>query len=144
MEKALEQARKAFCRGEAPIGAIIVRAGKILARGSNERELKHDATLHAEMSAIRKANRKTGSWRLNDCDMYVTLEPCTMCAGAIIQARIRRVYFGAWDPKAGAAGSVINVFGESRFNHQVEVYQGILEEKCSELLKDFFKHLRNK
>lgn len=144
MEKALAEAKKAFDRGEVPIGAVIVRSGRIIARGSNERELKQDATLHAEMTAIRKASRKNGSWRLNDCDMYVTLEPCTMCAGAIIQARIRSVYFGAWDPKAGAAGSVVNIFGEGRFNHKVEVYQGILEDRCSKLLKDFFMHLRNK
>jgi len=144
MKEALKEARKAYKKDETPIGAVIVKDGTIIARGHNEKELKKDATLHAEMTAIKKASKKLGSWRLNNCDMYVTLEPCTMCAGAIIQARIRRLYIGAPDPKAGAAGSVINVFTIKDFNHKVEVIHGILEEECSNLLKDFFKELRAK
>jgi len=144
MKEALKEARKAYKKDETPIGAVIVKDGTIIARGHNKKELKQDATLHAEMAAIKKASKKLGSWRLNDCDMYVTLEPCTMCAGAIIHARIRRLYIGAADPKAGAAGSVINVFAIDNFNHKVEVIHGILEEECSNILKDFFKELRTK
>jgi tRNA(adenine34) deaminase len=144
MKEALKEAKKAFKKDEAPIGAVIVHEGRIVARGHNERELKQDSTLHAEMTAIRRACKKLGTWRLNDCDMYVTLEPCTMCAGAIIQARIGRLYIGAHDPKAGAAGSVINVFGVEGFNHRVEVYCGVLEEECSAILKDFFRELRGR
>ncbi|MDP4094949.1 MAG: tRNA adenosine(34) deaminase TadA [Bacillota bacterium] len=144
MDQALKEAAKACAKNEAPIGTVIVKDGKVIARGHNERETKNDATLHAEMTAIRKACAKLGSWRLNDCDMYVTLEPCTMCAGAIIQARIRRLYIGAPDPKAGAAGSVINVFDVKKFNHRVEVIQGLKKEECSEILKRFFRELREK
>lgn len=144
MNKAYTEAIKAYNKEETPVGAVIVRDGKIISHGHNERESKEDPTLHAEITAIRKASKKLGSWRLNDCDMYVTLEPCTMCAGAIIQARIRRLYIGAPDPKAGAAGSVINVLAVERFNHRVEVISGILEEKCSEILKRFFRELRLK
>ncbi|HHW47892.1 MAG TPA: nucleoside deaminase [Clostridiaceae bacterium] len=144
MKEALKEAKKAYKKNETPIGAVIVKDGMIIARGHNEKELKMDATLHAEMTAIKKASKKLGSWRLNDCDIYVTLEPCTMCAGAIIQARIRRLYIGAPDPKAGAAGSVINVFAIENFNHKVEVIHGILEEECSNILKVFFKELRAK
>jgi tRNA(adenine34) deaminase len=144
MKEALKEAKKAFKKDEAPIGAVIVHEGRIVARGHNERELKQDSTLHAEMTSLRRACKKLGIWRLNDCDMYVTLEPCTMCAGAIIQARIGRLYTGAHDPKAGAAGSVINVFGVERFNHRVEVHCGVLEEECSAILKDFFRELRGR
>jgi tRNA(adenine34) deaminase len=144
MNKAFMEAVKAYNKGETPVGAIIVKDGKIISRGHNERESKEDPTLHAEVTAIRKASKKLGSWRLNDCDMYVTLEPCTMCAGAIIQARIGRLYIGASDPKAGAVGSVINVLAVEKFNHRVEVTSGILEEKCSEILKKFFRELRLK
>lgn len=144
MKEALKEARKAFDKEETPIGAVIVRDGAIIARAHNEKELKNDATLHAEMTAIRKASKKTASWRLNDCDLYVTLEPCAMCAGAILQSRIRRLYIGAFDPKAGAAGSVVNLLAVEAFNHRVEVYHGILEEECSAMLKEFFKELREK
>lgn len=144
MSQALKEAAKAYAKDEAPIGAVIIRNGEIVSRGHNERETKEDATLHAEMTAIRKACRKLGSWRLNDCDMYVTLEPCAMCAGAIIQARIRRLYIGAADPKAGAAGSVIDVLSVEKFNHRVEVIYGIMEDECSAILKDFFRELRKR
>ena len=144
MERAYKEAIKAYKKNEVPIGAVIVKDDKIIARGHNERELKQDATLHAEITAIRKACRKLGSWRLNDCDMYVTLEPCTMCAGALIQSRIRTLYIGALDPRAGAAGSVIDVFNVREFNHKVEVVYGIMEEECSILLKKFFRELRKR
>lgn len=142
MKRAYKEALKAYSKDEVPIGAVIVKDGKIIARGHNERELKQDATLHAEITAIRKACKKLGSWRLNDCDIYVTLEPCTMCAGALIQSRIRTLYIGALDPRAGAAGSVIDVFNVKEFNHKVEVVYGIMEEECSEILKKFFRELR--
>jgi tRNA(adenine34) deaminase len=142
MKEALKEARKAYEKDETPIGAVIVRDGRIIARAHNEKELKNDSTMHAEMTAIRKAGRRLGSWRLNGCDMYVTLEPCAMCAGALIQSRIRRLFIGTPDPKAGAAGSVIDVLGVRKFNHRVEVYYGIMEEECSSILKEFFKELR--
>ena len=142
MRQALKEAEKARSRDETPVGAVIVRQGKIISRGHNEKELKNDSTSHAEMTAIRKASKKHDSWRLSECDMYVTLEPCTMCAGAIIQSRIRKLYIGAMDPKAGAAGSVLNVLQVEKFNHQVEVEYGLLGEECSEILKDFFRELR--
>jgi len=144
MLHALKEAEKARKIGESPVGAVIVKDGVIIARGHNERETKNDTTLHAEMTAIRKACKKLGTWRLNGCDLYVTLEPCTMCAGAIIQARIQNLYIGTSDLKAGAAGSVIDVFRVDDFNHRVEVSWGILEEECSSILKDFFRELRSK
>ncbi|MCX7746025.1 MAG: tRNA adenosine(34) deaminase TadA [Clostridia bacterium] len=144
MNEALKEAQKAYVKDETPVGAVIVKDGKIIARGHNEKELKTDPTLHAEMTAIRKACKKLGSWRLNDCDMYVTLEPCAMCAGAIIQARVGKLYIGTPDPKAGAVGSVINVLGVERFNHKVEVVEGILQDECSMILKSFFKELRTR
>lgn len=144
MRQALKEAEKARALDETPVGAVVVRDGKIIARGHNEKELKNDSTLHAEMSAIRKASKRLGSWRLNDCDMYVTLEPCVMCAGAMVQSRLRRIYVGTADPKAGAAGSVMNLLQVGRLNHQVEVTWGILEEQCSEVLKDFFRELRTR
>jgi tRNA(adenine34) deaminase len=144
MYEAIKEAKKAYAKGETPIGAVIVMEGEIISRGHNEKELKQDATLHAEITAIKKASKKLQSWRLNQCDMYVTLEPCVMCAGAIIQSRIRRLYIGAPDPKAGAAGSVINVFSVDGFNHNVEVIQGISEEECSSILRNFFKELRSR
>ncbi len=144
MRQALKEAGKALGKDETPVGAVIVRNGRIIARGHNEKELKNDSTLHAEMTAIRKASRKLDSWRLNDCDMYVTLEPCAMCAGAMVQARLRRLYVGTPDPKAGAAGSVLNVLQEGRFNHRVETAFGIMEEQCSGILKEFFRELRRK
>lgn len=144
MKEALEEAYKAYSKDETPIGAVIVRDGIIIARGHNEKELRNDPTCHAEIAAIRQACTKLDTWRLNDCDMYVTLEPCTMCAGAIIQARIGRLFIGTVDPKAGAAGSVIDVLRVDEFNHKVEVTYGILQEECSEVLKDFFKELRKR
>lgn len=143
MKKALVEAKKALKKLEAPIGAIIVKDGKIIARGHNLRETRQDSTLHAEMVAIRKACKKLGSWRLEDCDIYITLEPCPMCAGAIIQSRIKNVYFGAYDPKAGSAGSIINIPENTAFNHRANVKGGILEAECSAVLKDFFRNLRN-
>ena len=144
MRQALKEARKAYDKDETPVGAVIVLDGKIIARGYNKRELKEDPTQHAEMDAIRKAAKKLGSWRLVGCDMYVTLEPCAMCAGALIQARLRKVFIGARDPKAGAAGSVIDILAVEAFNHKVEVEYGLLEEECSAILKDFFKNLRKR
>jgi len=141
MKKALAEATKAFDKGEAPVGAVIVKEGKIIARAHNIREIKKDPIAHAELLVIRKASKKLDAWRLTDCDLYVTLEPCPMCAGAIIQSRIRRLYYGADDPKAGASGSVVNLF-ENDFNHKVEIYRGIMQEECSRVLKEFFKELR--
>jgi tRNA(adenine34) deaminase len=142
MGEALKEAKKAYKKAETPIGCVIVKDNIIVARGHNEKEIKQDPTLHAEMTAIRKAGKKLNSWRLTDCDMYVTLEPCPMCAGALIQARIRKLYIGATDPKAGAVGSVINLMEIEKFNHKVEVQYGMLENECSQILKDFFKELR--
>ncbi|NLY44002.1 MAG: nucleoside deaminase [Clostridiaceae bacterium] len=141
---ALAEAKKAYKKDEVPIGAVIVKDDRIIARAHNLREKKHDATAHAEILAIQKACKKLGSWRLTDCDLYVTLEPCPMCAGAIIQARIRRLVIGATDPKAGAGGSVVNLFNVDKFNHKVEVIYDVLQEECSMILKQFFKELRMK
>ncbi|MDD4189123.1 MAG: tRNA adenosine(34) deaminase TadA [Eubacteriales bacterium] len=142
MRSALAEAKMAFADGESPIGAVIVLDGEIIASAHNMRETKNDATSHAEITAIRKAGKKLGSWRLENCDIYVTLEPCAMCAGAIIQSRIRTLCYGAADPKAGAAGSVIDLLGDKIFNHKVEVVSGILETESAEILKQFFRRLR--
>ena len=144
MRQALKEAEKARSKNETPVGAVIAWNGRIISRGHNEKELRNDSTLHAELTAIKKASKKLGSWRLNECDLYVTLEPCTMCAGAMIQSRIRKLYMGAMDPKAGAAGSVLNVLQVESFNHRVELEYGLLEEECSAILKDFFRDLRAK
>ncbi len=141
MEEALALAREAASFDEVPIGAVIVHQGAIIGRGRNRREADQDATGHAEMAAIREACQALGSWRLVDCDLYVTLEPCLMCAGAIIQSRIRRLYFGAYDPKSGMAGSVSNVFLLPS-NHKVEVAGGLLEAACGDLLRLFFQRKR--
>lgn len=141
MRAALRQAEKARSKDETPIGAVLVRNGKIIARGCNQRENRQDVTLHAEMLAIRQACRRLGSWRLDDCTLYVTLEPCVMCAGAIVQSRIRQVVFGAWDPKAGACGSITNIFALKQ-NHQVDTVSGVLAEECSAVLKEFFRERR--
>lgn len=143
MKAALKEARKAYLLGEVPVGAVIVYDNKIIARGHNTRELTQSVLGHAEINAIKKASKKIGSWRLEDCDMYVTLEPCSMCSGAIIQSRIKNLYFGAYDLKTGASGSVFNLF-DYPFNHKVNVYGGIMEEECSRIIKDFFKELRQK
>ena len=138
---AVRQAQKAKEAGEVPVGAIVVRDGVVLGRGYNRRESRQDVTLHAEMIAIRQACRRLNSWRLDACDLYVTLEPCIMCAGAIIQARIRTLHYGSDDPKAGACGSLVDLFS-LRQNHSVEVRSGLLAETCSALLKDFFQQRR--
>ena len=143
MEAALKEAVKAYQLGEVPVGAVIVYNNKIIARGHNTRELSQSVLGHAEINAIKKASKKIGSWRLEDCDIYVTLEPCSMCSGAIIQSRIKNLYFGAYDLKTGACGSVLNLF-DYPFNHKVNIYGGIMEEECSRIIKDFFKELRQK
>lgn len=143
MKKALAQAKVAFKDEEAPIGAIIVKDGEIIARARNTREKKANALCHAEITAIDRACKKLGSWRLNGCELYVTLEPCAMCAGAIINARIKRVVFGAYDGKAGSFGSVVNL-NELPYNHHPEVVGGVMQEECSALLSSFFKGLREK
>ena len=142
MKEALKQAKKAYLLGEVPIGCVIVYEGKIIGRGYNRRNTDKNTLSHAEITAIRKASKKYGDWRLEDCTMYVTLEPCPMCAGAIVQARIPRVVMGCMNPKAGCAGSVLDMLHEPGFNHQVETQTGLLGEECSALLKDFFKALR--
>ena len=144
MKEALKEAKKAYEKLEVPVGAVIVKNGKIIARRHNLKETKKDTTKHAEILAIEKASKKLGAWRLLDCDMYVTLEPCSMCAGAIINARIKKIYIGALDEKTGAAGSVLNLFEDYKFNHNVEIEKGILGEECEKILKDFFKELRKK
>lgn len=142
MKEALKEAEKAYKKLEVPVGAIIVKDGKIIARAHNQKETKTDTTKHAEILAIQKASKKLKSWRLIDCEMYVTLEPCTMCAGAIIHSRIKKVYIGAMDEKTGAVGSALNLFEDYKFNHKPEVEKGILKEDCESLLKQFFKKLR--
>lgn len=144
MSEALKQAKRAAAIGETPIGAVIVRNGRIIARGYNKRETKKNALLHAEIIAVDRACKKLGGWRLPGCDMYVTLEPCPMCAGAIVNARIENVYFGAYDYKSGCAGSKTDLFAPGLFNHDVRVTGGVMEEECSALLSDFFRTLRNK
>ena len=142
MKEALKEAKKAYKKLEIPVGAVIVKDGEIIVRAHNQKETKMDTTKHAEMIAIQKASKKLGQWRLLDCEMYVTLEPCTMCAGAIINSRIKKIYIGTSDEKAGAVGSVLNLFDDYTFNHKVEYEKGILQKECEELLKKFFKELR--
>ncbi|MDK6233236.1 tRNA adenosine(34) deaminase TadA [Aerococcus sanguinicola] len=142
MRLAIAEAKKAEALGEVPIGAIVVKDGQVIGRGYNLREQSNDATSHAEMQAIREANAYLDNWRLMDCDMYVTLEPCPMCSGAIILSRIRHLYFGAYDPKGGTVGSLMNLVTDERFNHQVEVTSGLLGRACSEMLTSFFRELR--
>ncbi len=141
MKEALKEAKKAYDKLEVPVGAVIVKDGKIIARAHNLKETKKDTTKHAEILAIEKASKKLGAWRLLDCEMYVTLEPCSMCAGAMINSRIKKLYIGALDEKTGAAGSVLNLF-DYPFNHKVEVEKGIMKENCEKILKNFFKDLR--
>ena len=142
MNEALKEAKKAYKKLEIPVGAIIVKDGKVIARAHNVKEEKNDTTKHAEIIAIQKASKKLESWRLNNCEMYVTLEPCAMCAGAIIQARLKKVYIGTMDEKTGACGSVLNLLQDYKFNHSVELETGILKEESEKILKDFFKELR--
>lgn len=143
MKIALKEAKKAYNKLEVPVGAIIVKDGEIIAKAHNLKETKTDTTKHAEILAIQKASRKLKSWRLLDCEMYVTLEPCSMCAGAIINSRIKKVYIGALDEKTGAAGSVLNLFEDYTFNHKVEIEKDVMKKECESILKDFFKMLRN-
>ncbi|ACX53208.1 CMP/dCMP deaminase zinc-binding protein [Ammonifex degensii KC4] len=142
MREALSEAEKAYVRGEVPVGAVAVLNGEIIGRGHNLRETLKDATAHAEILALREAAKKIGDWRLEEVTLYTTLEPCPMCAGALIQFRVKRVVFGAFDPKAGAAGSVVDLLRDPRFNHQVEVVGGVLAEESGALLKRFFQELR--
>ncbi len=142
MRAALREAKKAYALGEVPIGCVIVYEGKIIGRGYNRRNTDKSALAHAEITAIKKASRRIGDWRLEGCTLYVTLEPCQMCAGAIVQARIPRAVMACMNPKAGCAGSVLNILDTPGFNHQVAVTRGVLEEECSALLTGFFKELR--
>lgn len=144
MKEAIKQAKKAAQKDEVPIGCVIVKDDQIIARAYNKREMKQCSTAHAEILAIEKACKKLGSWRLEDCDLYVTLEPCPMCSGAIIQSRIRNVIFGAYDPKGGCMGSNMNINDVRGFNHYPDIEGGILQDECSRLLKEFFKSKRKK
>ena len=144
MKAAMAEARKGAEIGEVPIGCVIVREGKIIARGYNKRKKDKNTLSHAELIAINKACKKTGDWRLEDCVLYVTLEPCQMCAGAIVQARLPLVVIGCKNEKAGCAGSILNLFNVDKFNHKVDTIEGVLEEECSFMLTDFFKGLRQR
>jgi len=142
MREAVRQAKKAYALGEVPIGCVIVHDKKVIGRGYNRRNTDKSTLSHAEITAIRKASKVIGDWRLEDCTLYVTLEPCQMCAGAIVQSRMKEVVIGANNPKAGCAGSVLNLLQMPQFNHQTELEKGVLEEECSNMLSDFFKELR--
>lgn len=144
MKEALAEAKKAAAAGEVPVGAVIVKDGEIIGRGHNETETARDPTAHAEMIAIRQAAKNLGGWRLTGCTMYVTTEPCSMCAGAIVWSRISRLFIGTMDPKSGACGSIFNIPQESRLNHFVEIETGLMQEECSSLMKNFFKELRKR
>ena len=143
MEEAFREAEKAAAEGEVPIGAVIVRGGEIIARAHNKTEQDKDPTAHAEMLAIRKAAEHLGGWRLTGCSMYVTAEPCSMCAGAIVWSRIEKLYIGTMDPKAGACGSLMNIPQDRRLNHYVEIETGLMREECAGLMRDFFRKLRS-
>lgn len=142
MREAIKQAKKAYQLGEVPIGCVIVYQDKIIGRGYNKRNTKKTTLAHAELVAIEKASKRMGDWRLEDCVMYVTLEPCQMCSGAIVQARIKKVVVGTMNPKAGCAGSILNLLQMKEFNHQVELETGVLEKECTDLLQSFFQDLR--
>jgi tRNA(adenine34) deaminase len=142
MGEALVEAQKAYDLNEVPIGAVVVKDAVIVGRGHNLRETAKDPTAHAEMIAIREASQALGGWRLMDCDLYVTIEPCPMCAGAIMLSRVKRLIIGAMDPKGGAAGSLLSIPEDERFNHQTEIIRGVLEEECSGMMKNFFRELR--
>ena len=144
MREALRQAKKAYAKRETPIGCVIVYEGRVIARGYNRRNTDGNTLAHAELTAIRKATKVIGDWRLEGCTIYVTLEPCPMCAGAIVQARIPECVIGCMNPKAGCAGSVINLLDMQGFNHQVQIRRGVLEEECSKLMKEFFRELRER
>ena len=144
MREAIKQAKKAYALGEVPIGCVIVYEDKIIGRGYNRRTIDKNTLAHAEMMAIKKASKKMDDWRLEDCTMYVTLEPCQMCSGAIVQSRMKKVVIGCMNPKAGCAGSILNLLQMEEFNHQVELEIGVLGEECSAMMKQFFKELREK
>lgn len=144
MKEAIRQAKKAYALGEVPIGCVIVYDGKIIGRGYNRRTIDKNVLAHAEIAAIRKACKKMGDWRLEDCTMYVTLEPCQMCSGAIVQSRMKKVVIGCMNPKAGCAGSILNLLQMEEFNHQVELEIGVLDDECSRMMKHFFQELREK
>ncbi len=144
MKQAIKQAKKAYALGEVPIGCVIVYQDKIIGRGYNRRTIDKNTIAHAEMMAIKRASRKMDDWRLEDCTMYVTLEPCQMCSGAIVQSRMKKVVIGCMNPKAGCAGSILNLLQMEEFNHQVELEIGVLGEECSMMMKQFFKELREK
>lgn len=144
MAEALKEAEKAAEMGEVPVGAVIVREGEVIAKGHNMTESTKDPTAHAEMLAIRRASQKLGGWRLIGCHMYVTAEPCSMCAGAIVWSRIEKLFIGTMDPKAGACGSVFNIPQEKKLNHFVEIETGVMEEECAQIMRDFFRKLRSK
>ena len=144
MRQALTQAKKAAAIDEVPIGCVIVCDGKVIARGYNRRNIESSVLGHAELAAMKKASKKLGDWRLEGCTMYVTLEPCQMCAGAIVQSRMKRVVIASMNAKAGCAGSVLNLLQMQQFNHQVEITQGVLQEECSEMLSSFFRELRER
>lgn len=142
MREALKQAKRAYQLGEVPIGCVIVYKDKIIGRGYNKRNTNKTTLAHAELTAINKASKKLGDWRLEDCTIYITLEPCQMCSGAIVQARIKRAVIGTMNPKAGCAGSILNILQTKEFNHQVEITTGVLKDECTEILQKFFKELR--
>lgn len=144
MKEALKEAKKAYNLDEIPVGAVIVKDGKVVSRGYNKKETSKNACDHAEMIAISKACKKLNAWRLLDCEMYVTLEPCPMCAGALIQSRIKKVYIGTDDEKTGACGTKLNLLEDYKFNHEVEIEKDVLKDECSGILKDFFKSLRKR
>ena len=144
MREAIKEAGKAYNREEVPIGAVLVKDGKIIARAYNLKEIKKDTTEHAEIRVIKKGSKKLGAWRLSDCELYTTLEPCPMCAGALINSRIKKLYIGTPDEKTGACGSVLNLLEDYKFNHKIEVEKYILKDECEKILKDFFKKLRKK
>ena len=144
MKEALKEAIKAYKKDEVPVGVVIVKDGKIIARAHNQKEIKKDTTKHAEILAIQKASKKLDSWRLEGCTLYVTLEPCAMCAGAIIQSRLEKVVIGTMDEKTGACGSVLNLLEDYKFNHVVKVEKGIMNVECKEILQSFFKELRKR
>ena len=144
MKAAIKEAKKAYALAEVPIGCVIVQNDKIIARGYNKRNTQGNTLAHAELNAIKKASKKTGDWRLEDCTMYVTLEPCQMCAGAMMQARLTEAVIGCMNPKAGCAGSVLNILEMDGFNHKVQVTRGVLEEECSQMMSQFFRELREK
>src|SRR5436309_2209926 len=143
MREALRQAQKAYAADEVPVGAVVVRAGKIIARSHNQVELLKDATAHAEMLALTQAEAAVGDWRLVDCDLYVTKEPCVMCAGALVHVRIRRVIFGCADPRSGGAGGILNLLQHPALNHRCIITAGVLENECAAILQDFFRQQRN-